>query len=422
MNLFGLVLQNILRNPLRSALTAVGTMMLVFVVTLVWSVLWFLDRQTAEKSANLKAVVSERWRLPSQMPYAYAPTLIEGAAREPDDVRPDDYMTWTFYGGSIEKDPARRNIDSFLFAFAMQPEKLLTMMEDLDSLPPDQHREFAAAVERLQANRRGIILGQERLGSMGRAVGGTLRPGDRITIYSINYRGVDLEFEIVGVFPPGRYDRSAAIRADYFLAGMDAYERQNGRPHPLADKCLNLVWLRVPDRESFNRLAEQIMQSPYYTNPAVKVETSSSGIAAFLEAYRDLLWGARWLLAPAILLTLSLVIANAISISVRERETEFAVMKVMGFRPLHILGLVLGEAVGIGLLAGLASAGGTYYLINHVFDGLSLPIAFFGVFYIPPAAIWWGASVGVGTALAGSLLPAWTARRVRVADVFARVT
>jgi putative ABC transport system permease protein len=57
-----------------------------------------------------------------------------------------------------------------------------------------------------------------------------------------------------------------------------------------------------------------------------------------------------------------------------------------------------------------------------VFGGLSLPIAFFGVFYIPLAAIWWGAAVGVGTALAGSLLPAWTARRVRVADVFARVT
>jgi putative ABC transport system permease protein len=121
-------------------------------------------------------------------------------------------------------------------------------------------------------------------------------------------------------------------------------------------------------------------------------------------------------------LTLSLVIANAISISVRERETEFAVMKVLGFRPGHILSIVLGEAVCIGLLAGLASAGVTYWLINQVFGGLSMPIAFFGVFYVPPEAIWWGASVGVGTALAGSFLPAWTARKVKVADVFARVT
>jgi putative ABC transport system permease protein len=422
MKLLRLIFQNILRNPLRSALTGIGTMMLVFVVTLVWSVLAFLDKQTTEKSANLKAIVSERWRLPSQMPYAYASTLIEGGARDDDDVRPLDYMTWTFYGGSIEKDPSKRSLDNFIFAFAMQPEKLLTMMDDLDSLPPDQHAAFSEVVQRLKESRNGLIVGADRLAGMSRAVGGQLKVGDRVTIYSVNYRGMDLEFEIVGLFPPGRYDLSAAINVDYFLASLDAYEQTNGKPHPLAPKALNLVWLKVPDRETFDKLADQIMTSPYYSNPAVKVETSSSGIAAFLESYRDLLWAARWLLAPAILLTLSLVIANAISISVRERETEFAVMKVLGFRPDHILSLVLGEAVCIGLIAGLASAGGTYWLINRVFGGLTLPIAFFGVFYIPIAAIWWGAAVGVGTALAGSLLPAWTARRVRVADVFARVT
>lgn len=422
MNFLRLVLQNIVRNPLRTALTGIGTMMLVFVVTLVWSVLMFLDRQTTEKSANLKAVVSERWRLPSQMPYAYLPTLIEGGARDDDDVRPLDYMSWTFYGGSIEKDLTKRNIDNFVFAFAMQPDKLLTMMDDLDNLQGSELADFSAAVDRLKNSRNGIIVGKERLAALSRGVGGTLKVGDRITIYSVNYRELDLEFEIVGLFPPGRYDQSAAINVDYFLAGLDAYEQSKGQPHPMAQKALNLVWLKVPDRDTFNRLAEQVMTSPYYTNPAVKVETSSSGIAAFLEAYRDLLWGARWLLAPAILLTLSLVIANAISISVRERETEFAVMKVLGFRPAHILGLVLGEAVGIGFLAGLASAGATYYLINQAFGGLSLPIAFFGKFYVPAAALWWGAAVGVGTALAGSLLPAWTARRVHVADVFARVT
>lgn len=422
MNLLRLILQNIFRNPLRTALTGIGTMMLVFVVTLVWSVLSFLDRQTTEKSANLKAIVSERWRLPSQMPYAYASTLIEGGAREPDDVHPLDSMTWTFYGGSIEQDAAKRNIDNFLFAFAMQPEKLLTMMDDLDNLPDSQKGPFEEVVTRLKERRNGLVVGEDRLAAMSRAVGGQLKIGDRVTIYSVNYRGIDLEFEIVGLFPPGRYDLSAVINIDYFLAGLDAYEQQNGKPHVMAQKALNLVWLKVPDRSTFDRLAEQIMTSPYYTNPAVKVETSSSGIAAFLESYRTLLTGARWLLAPAILLTLSLVIANAISISVRERETEFAVMKVLGFRPQHILGIVLGEAVLIGLLAGLASAGLTYWMINRVLGGLSMPIAFFGVFYIPMAAIWWGAAVGVGTAFVGSVLPAWNARRVHVADVFARVT
>ena len=66
----------------------------------------------------------------------------------------------------------------------------------------------------------------------------------------------------------------------------------------------------------------------------------------------------RWFLAPACIIVLALVLANAISISVRERRTELAVMKVLGFRPRQIVLLVLGESVLLGLLSGLASAAG----------------------------------------------------------------
>ena len=101
----------------------------------------------------------------------------------------------------------------------------------------------------------------------------------------------------------------------------------------MADRSLSLVLVKVDDKEAYNRVAEQITTSPYYHNPQVKCETESSGIGSFLDAYRDLLWGMRWLLAPACLGTLALVLANAISISVRERRTEMAVLKVLGFRP-----------------------------------------------------------------------------------------
>jgi putative ABC transport system permease protein len=100
-----LILKNVRRNAVRSTLTAVGTMVLVFVVTLVWSILDFLDKVTAEKTDNLKAIVTERWQMPSQMPFPYADTLSNGAARHPLDLHPIDSMTWQFYGGTI--DPAK---------------------------------------------------------------------------------------------------------------------------------------------------------------------------------------------------------------------------------------------------------------------------------------------------------------------------
>ena len=57
MKYFLIILKNVGRNPLRSVLTALGTMMLVCVVTMVWSILSFLDQITAEKSGDMKVIV-----------------------------------------------------------------------------------------------------------------------------------------------------------------------------------------------------------------------------------------------------------------------------------------------------------------------------------------------------------------------------
>jgi len=151
MKFFLLILKNIRRNLLLSSLTSLGTIVLVLVVTLVWSVLAFLDRATTEKQRNLKAIVTERWQIPSQMPYSYAQTLIGGAARDEGDLHPDDSMTWSFYGGTL--DIRNRTLYNSLFAFALEPRKLTTMMDDLDDLPADQAAELEKAVQRLQENR-----------------------------------------------------------------------------------------------------------------------------------------------------------------------------------------------------------------------------------------------------------------------------
>src|SRR5262249_41120441 len=161
--------------------------------------------------------------------------------------------------------------------------------------------------------------------------------------------------------------------------------------------------------------------SSLYSAPAVKIETASSGIASFIEPYRDLLWGLKWLLVPALLITMALVIANAISISVRERRTEMAVLKVLGFGPGRILALVLGEALLIGGGSGLLSAGLSYLLVHVLMGGIKFPIAFIPMFDIYPDALWWGLVFGAATALAGSIFPAWSARTVRVSEVFAKV-
>ena len=118
---------------------------------------------------------------------------------------------------------------------------------------------------------------------------------------------------------------------------------------------------------------------------------------------------------------MSLVLSNAISISVRERRVEMAVLKVLGFSPNQILLLVLTEALAVGCAAGLLSGIAAQWLVNNVIGGVALPIAFFGKFFIDPAAPWWGLAIGAATAFAGSIFPAWSARSVKVSEVFSKI-
>jgi putative ABC transport system permease protein len=411
---FTIVSKSLMRNMLRTFLSSLATMVLVFVVTLILSVLFFLDLVTSEKAQNLKAIVTERYQIPSQMPFSYAAGLEQGAARSerPDDVRPEDNMTWQFFGGSMSDDPKQRTFENSVFAFAMDPKKARTMMDDLESLD-------AGLIDKMVQNKRGVLMGQEVLAKVNKKV------GERFTLYGLNYKDIDLEFEIVGLLPEGRYNQSTIMNRDYLNDALDAFPRnaknKTGDKHPMAQKTLNLVWLRVPDSGAFQKVADQVMTSPFYSSPSVKCETASSGIASFLDAYRDLLWAAKWVLVPVILITMALVIANAISISVRERRTEMAVLKVLGFSPGRIMGLVLGEALLVGCLSGFLSAALTYLIITVKMGGLKFPIAFFPTFTIWADSMWWGLVCGGLTSLLGSIVPAWSARRVKVSEVFSKV-
>jgi putative ABC transport system permease protein len=414
------VIKSLRRNLLRTILTSVATIVLVFVVTLVWSILSFLNLVTSEKSRNFKAIVTERWQIPSQMPAAYKDQIAETA-----EVTSKNTMSWSFYGGTT--DPANQTRESMVFFFCMDPERLISfdpktgkydsMMDGIEELTAEQKKKLWEACETMAADPTKVVMGKDRLKALNKVV------GERIKITSMNYKDIDLEVEILAELPEGQYDQSAIMNARYLQNEIDKYNRYSkAGDHPMTNKVLNLVWLRVPDSEAYNKAAGLIESSPAFKSPAVKCETASSGIASFLDAYRDLLWGMRFLLVPAILVTMALVISNAISISVRERRTEMAVLKVLGFSPGQIMVLVLAEALLIGCASGFGSGLVTRYIVNQVIGGIKFPIAFFPAFQIAEEAPWWGLSIGGLTALAGSILPAWSARSVKVSEVFSRIS
>ncbi len=416
--LFQLVVKNLRRNLVRTVLTCVATMVLVFMITMIWTVLFFMDLITKERAKDLKLIISERWQLPSMLPMTHANYLDPSHPQFLPELKgmygPNDFMTWSFYGGT--QDPKKLTPENLVFFFTMDPTKIVPMMDDLGDLDPELVRKMTDP-----RKPEAVLIGSEKLRSIGLEDTFRRKGSARVKLTSINYKGIDLEVEIVGVLPDGRYNQSAIMRVDYFNAAFDKYARDNGKQHDLSGKRLNLVWVRVPDRAAFDRVGSIIENAKVFNDRPLKVETASSGISSFLDAYKDLLWGLRWLLVPAMLVIMSLVMANAISITVRERRTEMAVMKVLGYRPNQILRLVLGEALLVGAASGFAAALATYLFFNLKWGGIPFRIGFFPVFRIPEYAMFWGLAVGSLTAFLGSFLPAWTARSVKVSEVFSRV-
>jgi putative ABC transport system permease protein len=407
-----LAVKGLRRKPLRTTLTGLATAVLVCILTLIWSLLAFLDDVTGEKAKDLKAIVTEHWNIPSQMPASYVRPLAEGAARRPGDVRPEDYMSWSYFGGST--DPHRPTRENTVYFFCTQPEKVPTMFDGVEDFTPAQKARLEEACRQMARVKNKVLIGRERLAALNKRV------GERFTVCGTSYKGIDLEVEVVGELPPGRYGASAVMNCQYLADALDYYKRSHGgESHPLADRSVNLVWLKVPDTEAFNRISGQIMESAEFKAPAVKCETASSGIASWLDGYRGLIWCMQWLLSPVILITLSMVLAIAVSFGVLERREEMALLKVLGFTPNRVLCLVVLEAVLLGAVAGFLASGSTYLSIR-LRGGLPFRVAFFPSFHIPWHALWWGPACGGATGLFGSLVPGWLARSVKVAEVFSR--
>lgn len=413
------------RSPLRTSLTYLALFVLTFVLVFLYTIITFIGNVTTEKEANFKAIVTHKTVIPSQMPpkhYTEFKRLVteelpkKYATQYPDEpplvVRDEDIMSWSFVGGST--DPVNKRPDNALFMFCMEPNKITTMMDGLDDLTGEEKELLDKGVKAMLENDRAIIVSKARLKKM------NLEVGQDITLYGLNYPDMVFErLKIIGTLPDGKYEGVGFMNKAY----LDRLLRDKPDTYVMKDKAVNLIWVKLPNKNAFQLLNGMVdppadsKEPRLFTSPPIKLETASSGIGSWLDAYKDIFFGMKYILTPAMVGIMCLVIANAISIGVRERRTEMAVLKVLGFQPRHVLALVLGEAVLVGVLAGGMAAFLAWALVGN----LKLQIAFFGAFFVPAKALILGPALGVFVSVLGSIGPALSAKNVKVAEVFAKV-
>ena len=119
----------------------------------------------------------------------------------------------------------------------------------------------------------------------------------------------------------------------------------------------------------------------------------------------------------AVFFTILLVAANTMAQSVRERTSELAVLKTLGFSDALVLALVLAESCAIALLGGAQSASGSHGCSRRA---ATRPTACCPAFYLPTADLVRGVLFALALGVVAGIMPAVQAMRLRIVDALRR--
>lgn len=119
----------------------------------------------------------------------------------------------------------------------------------------------------------------------------------------------------------------------------------------------------------------------------------------------------------AVCFTILLVTANTMSMAVRERRKEIAVLKTVGFGSGQVMGLILAEALIMGAIGGALGIGGALAAISAMNGAPGQTVLGISHLELQPRVALFGVVVAITLGLAAGFVPAWGAYRARVTEM-----
>jgi putative ABC transport system permease protein len=375
-----LLLRSLGRNKVRTTLTGLAVIVLVAIYTLASTVTTTVNQLLAAYSSNSRLLIREKWIMPSVFPVRYVPKIaeVEGVV---------DWTVWHFYGGVFDE------AGHSGAGIATRIDNLKEMNPALEDLDP-------ALIHAMLERKDGALVGRWIVDQM------KWKVGQRFTFKSFTHPGKDLKFEIVGVIPSELWSRSFFFHEDYYQEGTGDKDR------------VNVLWLRVSNEQRARQAAGEIERLFEKSPDKLRVETEAAGAGRFIGRTSTIVNIINFVVA-ILLVDMVIVLSNSISMTVRERRKEMAILKILGFQPMFILMMVVGEAMLIGALSGFVGAS-LAYIVSALNNAEMLPwrISFLLDFPIQPRFILHGLVVGAGVGFLGSIIPAWKARTVQAIEAF----
>ena len=273
----------------------------------------------------------------------------------------------------------------------------------------DLYPEMAVSDEHRDAWRRdrtGMLVGVTTMKRFGWQV------GDRIPLTSSIWSNKDgtntWEFTISGTYDAAKegFDTTS------ILFHYEYFDEARG----FGDGLVGWFIVRIDDPARTAEISEKIdalfANSPY--------ETKTSSEKAFMQGFANQIGniGAIFTaIVSVVFFTLLLVAGNTMAQSVRERISELAVLKTLGFEDASVLRIVLSESVVIMLIGGLLGLGLGWFLVFGFTQAMpaTLPGA-----AVTPAALLTGVLLMLAAGIAAGIFPALKAMRLSIVEALAR--
>ncbi|MGO9450760.1 MAG: ABC transporter permease [Candidatus Binataceae bacterium] len=310
-----IVLRNMRRNSRRTALTSATIALTTFLFAMLVSIPASMDRLIADASTTLRLIVNNRTR-------GYEGATPARYCREIEQI-PGVIACAPFNGMMATYRDAR---EPFV-AMAAGPE-LTRVFPDYD-LPV---RDAIACA----ADRRCGIAGA----LLARKYG--WRVGQQVMLRDTGAGHMELNFVIGGITQSRRYPNNFTFSREYL---EEARKASGIDDHDLAAFLIIRV-AHVADMAPIaRRIDETYRNSGYETRTMTESEMIAGGLSQ-IGNVRGIIAA----LCAVVVATVMLLAANAMAMMVRERITEVAVMRALGFSRISVAELLIGESLAICLL------------------------------------------------------------------------
>lgn len=382
--LLNLVSRNVRRSLRRTILTTLTMALATFIFTVLVSVPASMDRIISDASTTLRLIINNKTAPWYDLPARYC-----------NEIRKLPGCT------------ACVAITGWPATWRSPTEPVFTVGSGAETR--DVFPDYALSKEGVSAlarERRGAVVGEVLMKKYGWKI------GDQITLHSQSPPAMDLTFIILGTIKSKHYPNTFVFNRGYLMESLKAHRMGD------VDYAWNII-VRADSPDHLAMLAKEIDERFANSDAETRSMSESDALSNGLSQLGNVR-GIIFALCAIVILTVMLIAANSTAMMVRERISEVAVMRALGFGRGAIGVLLFGECAAIGIVGGGLGAGLAYWLCA---GGVTLgPVLNSnGALYVMPEQAIAGLLAALFVSIVSALIPVGAALRIAPALAFRKV-